>query len=92
MENGPTETPKTKGGSNNNNWKIDKTATVLTELFLKYRKKFTLTQSLKVQETAIFLQLILFVAYGNVYKFLQNATIPLLYCCTNNLTTNILKI
>lgn len=54
MEKGPTETSKTKGGLNNNNFKIDKTATVLTELFLKYGEKFTLSQALSVQETAIF--------------------------------------
>lgn len=35
MEKGPTETSKTKGGLNNNNLKIDKTATVLNKLFLK---------------------------------------------------------
>lgn len=48
------ETPKTKGGSNNKNFKINKTVTVLTELFLKYGEKLTLTQSLSIQETAIF--------------------------------------
>lgn len=47
------ETPKTKGGSNNN-FKISKTATVLIELFLKYGEKIILTQLLSVQETAIF--------------------------------------
>lgn len=88
------KTPKTKGGSNNNNLKINITGTVLTEifLFLKYGGKFTLTEPLSIQETAIFLQLILFVACGNVHKFLQNPSIPLLYCFTDNLTINILKI
>lgn len=38
-----TETPKTKGGPNNNNLKYNKTANVLTELLLKYEEKNTLT-------------------------------------------------
>lgn len=46
------EIPKTKRGSNKNNFKNNKTANALTELFLKYGKKATLTQS--VQETATF--------------------------------------
>lgn len=48
------ETPKTKGGLNNNNLKINKTATVLIELFLKYGEKIILTELLSVQETAFF--------------------------------------
>lgn len=40
------ETPKTKGGSNDNNLKINKTATVLIELYLKSGEKIILTVTL----------------------------------------------
>lgn len=40
------ETPKTKGGSNDNNLKSNKTATVLIELFLKSGEKIILTVTL----------------------------------------------
>lgn len=41
-----TETPKTKAGSNNNNLKINKRETLLTELFLNMRKNYIHTVTL----------------------------------------------
>lgn len=56
-----TETPKTKGGLNNNNLKNNRTPSAKIEPFLKYSKKITLTHTLicgdEAQETATFLQL-----------------------------------
>lgn len=58
-----TETPKTKGGLNNNNLKNNRTPSAIIEPFLKYSKKITLTHTHtlicgdEAQETATFLQL-----------------------------------